>query len=213
MHPFRPSHRFDSYASKLAPGRSQEDVDLDLNMYCNCDLERTWKNIERRQKTHCCKKQMKKWHYDLKRPFTNGCFNSKIPKLYMGNGCCTKHPFKNSCLKFQEEKKKRKHFWRPHPAKDKSLAAQSRFGSWLHAVVTDPICQNVSNVDSNPLGHSNWLFKFVEIPYDIWDMIRLCIVLSKVLCNGTSPSYGTWYFVFNAFKSTFLYHAFNPTIH
>lgn len=84
----------------------------------------------------------------------------------MGNGCCT-NPFKNSSLEFQEEKKKRKHFWRSHPAKDKSLAAQSRFGSWLHAVVTDPICQNVSNVDSNQLGHSNWLFKFVEIPYDI----------------------------------------------
>ena len=39
--------------------------------------------------------------WNPKQPFINGCFNWKIPNLYIGNGCFTKHPFINGCLGFQ----------------------------------------------------------------------------------------------------------------
>ena len=29
------------------------------------------------------------------------CFSWMIPNLYLGSGCCTKHPLKNGCLGFQ----------------------------------------------------------------------------------------------------------------
>ncbi len=48
------------------------------------------------------------WHgfsifntWNLKHPFISGCFNWMIPILYIGNGCFTKHPFKNCCFGHQ----------------------------------------------------------------------------------------------------------------
>ena len=39
--------------------------------------------------------------WNPKPPFINGCFNWRIPNLYIGNGCFIKHPFINGCLGFQ----------------------------------------------------------------------------------------------------------------
>ena len=34
-------------------------------------------------------------------PFINGCFNWMLPNLNIENGCFTKHPFINGCLRFK----------------------------------------------------------------------------------------------------------------
>ena len=36
-----------------------------------------------------------------KQPVFNGCFNWMIPNHYIKNGCFTKHPLKNGCLRYQ----------------------------------------------------------------------------------------------------------------
>ena len=39
--------------------------------------------------------------WNPKQPDFYGCFNWMMPNLYLGNGCLTKHPFKNGCLGYQ----------------------------------------------------------------------------------------------------------------